>query len=73
MKSYALALIALLSLAGCNVTPASLGITGPAPLVPPPPTDDNTIDAPGVPLPDSGFGPGVGPAPSGGGRYYNYN
>jgi hypothetical protein len=71
MKRTALVLITMLSLAGCNVTPASLGITGPAPLVPPTPPDDSTIDAPGLAAPGSGYGSSIGPA--GTGRYFNYN
>jgi len=71
MKRIMLPLIAL-SLAGCNATPASLGITGPAPPPPPPKADDSTILAPGIPDPGNGYGPSVGPSPSAG-RYYNYN
>jgi hypothetical protein len=68
----ALTLIAALAMAGCNATPASLGITGPAPPAPQPTVDDSTILAPGLPDPGSGYGPSVGPNPTQG-RYFNYN
>lgn len=67
----AAALIAVLALTGCAGSPASLGITGPAPLSPPPTTDDSVIGQPGVP--DMGvYGPSIVPS-TGGGRYFNYN
>lgn len=61
----------LIGLAGCDASPASLGITGPAP--PPPVTtpDDSTIGIPGVPD-TTGYGPSVAPS-TGSGRYFNYN
>jgi hypothetical protein len=74
-----LPLLAALAAAGCNASPASLGITGPgAPPKPPPIIDDSTILAPGTPDPGNGYGPSVGPtpssaSPSGGGQYFNYN
>ncbi len=67
-----LLLLAGLGLAGCDASPASLGITGPAPPPPPPKIDDSTIMNPGIPDPGSGYGPSVGPSPTAG-RYYNYN
>ncbi len=72
MKHLVLALSAVLSLAGCNMTPASLGITGPAPLVPPQQPDDSTNDAP-VASPGGSYGPSIGPSPTGNGRFFNYN
>ena len=64
-------LIAVLVLAGCAGSPASLGITGPAPLSPPAVPDDSVIVQPG--MPDSGgYGPSLVPNTSGG-RYFNYN
>ncbi len=71
MNRMLLWLIAL-SLAGCDATPASLGITGPAPPPPPPTVDDSTITNPGIPDPGNGYGPSVGPSPSAG-RFFNYN
>jgi hypothetical protein len=73
-----LPLLAVLTAAGCNASPASLGITGPgAPPKPPPAIDDSTILAPGIPDPGSTYGPSVGPTPSSsgpsGGQYFNYN
>lgn len=65
-------LIAVVSVAGCDRSPASLGITGPG-AAPNPSVNDGTISAPGVP--DSGgtyYGPSMGPIqPTG--RYFNYN
>jgi len=64
---------ALLSLAGCGDTPASLGITGPgANPAPPGVHDDPTIYAPGVPASGGSYGPGSIPNLSGG-QYFNYN
>jgi hypothetical protein len=71
MKRMLLALI-MLSLAGCDATPASLGLTGPAPPPPAPKVDDSTIMAPGIPDPGNGYGPSIGTPPSPG-SYYNYN
>jgi len=69
----AFSLLAVLGLAACDATPASLGITGPgAPPPPPPAIDDSTILNPGIPDPGNGYGPSVGTTPSPG-RYYNYN
>jgi len=64
-------LIAMLALAGCAGSPESLGITGPAPLSPPPAADDSVIQKPGVPD-TGGYGPSLVPS-TGGGRYFNYN
>jgi len=64
-------LIAVLALTGCAASPASLGITGPAPLSPPPAVDDSVIGQPGVPD-TNGYGPSMVPS-TGGGRYFNYN
>jgi hypothetical protein len=63
---------ALLVLAGCAATPADLGLTGPAPPVPPRILDDSTIGYPGLPDAGGGYGPSLMPS-TGGGRYYNYN
>ena len=71
MKRMLISLIAL-SLAGCDATPASLGLTGPAPPPPPRKVDDSTIMNPGIPDPGNGYGPSVGARPSAG-SYYNYN
>ena len=68
----ALALLVMLGIAGCDATPQSLGITGPAPVKPPPGVDDSTIANPGLPDAGSGYGPGMAPSTSGG-RYFNYN
>jgi hypothetical protein len=68
----ALALIAALGVAGCGGSPQSLGITGPGAPPVAPAVDDSTISNPGIPDAGSGYGPSVGPTPSGG-RYYNYN
>ncbi|MEJ0020356.1 MAG: hypothetical protein WDN25_28165 [Acetobacteraceae bacterium] len=68
----ALALFAALTATACNASPASLGITGPAAPPPLPATiDDSTILGPGIPDSVGGYGPSIGPAPSG--RYFNYN
>ena len=71
MNRMLIPLIAL-SLVGCNATPASLGITGPAPPPTPPKVDDSTIMAPGIPDPGNGYGPSIGAPPSPC-SYYNYN
>ena len=69
----ALVLIAALAVAGCAGSPQSLGITGPgAPPATAPASDDSTISNPGIPDAGGGYGPSIGPAPSGG-KYYNYN
>ena len=64
--------LAVLLLAGCDKTPASLGITGPAPPPAPPVIDDSTIMNPGVPDAGHSYGPSIGPALQNG-PYYNYN
>lgn len=52
--------------AGCGSTPASFGITGPAPQKQPEMTpDDATVRAPGLPNPGTGSGAEQ--------RFYNYN
>ena len=67
----ALMICGLFALTGCVGSPADLGITGPAPPLPPPQMDDGTVGRPG--LPDTGgYGPSVRPTTSGG-RYFNYN
>lgn len=71
MKRMLLSLI-VLNLAGCDATPASLGLTGPAPPPPPPKVDDSTIMNPGIPDPGNGYGPSIATPPSPG-SYYNYN
>jgi hypothetical protein len=70
----ALALVIVLGVAGCDATPASLGITGPGTSAVPPRTpDDGTLSAPGIPDPPAnGFGPSFGPSPNNG-PYFNYN
>ncbi len=70
----ALALVVVLGVAGCDATPASLGITGPGTsAVPPRETNDGTLSPPGIPDPPAnGYGPSYGPSPSNG-RYFNYN
>ncbi len=70
----ALALVIVLCVAGCDATPASLGITGPGTSAVPPRTpDDGTLAAPGIPDPPAnGYGPSFGPSPSNG-PYFNYN
>ena len=67
-------LIAIIGVAGCSDSPASLGITGPGVEAPPPPSigDDSIIGNPGVPDPAQSYGPSVGPLPSSG-RFFNYN
>jgi len=51
---------------GCSGTPASLGITGPAPQVPPDMAPNETPMAlPGLPDPNAGSGPDQ--------RFYHYN
>jgi hypothetical protein len=66
-----LLLIAALGVAGCDASPASLGITGPgAPPPLAPASDDSIIRNPGIPDPGGLYGPGTGPSP---GRYFNYN
>jgi hypothetical protein len=71
MKQTLRVLIAL-SLGGCSASPASLGITGPAPPPPPPTVDDSTIMNPGIPDPGTWVGPSFGPSPTAG-PFYNYN
>lgn len=73
MKRLVPALLALLGLAGCDASPASLGITGPAPLVQPAAPDDSTIGNPGLPSSPTGYGPTIGPSRSGNGQDFNYN
>jgi hypothetical protein len=69
----ALVIAAVLVLAGCGATPASLGITGPGEPPPPPPAPtDSTIGNPGLPDAGYGYGPSVGPNPASG-QYFNYN
>jgi hypothetical protein len=69
----ALTLVVVLGIAGCDASPASLGITGPGVSVPPRTPDDGTTVAPGIPDPaGGGFGPSYGPTPTNG-RYFNYN
>lgn len=68
----ALTLCGLLALAGCAGSPADLGITGPAPPVPPPLNDDGTVGRPGLPDAGAGYGPSIIPS-TGSGRYFNYN
>lgn len=72
MTRHVLAVGALLVLTGCVASPADLGLTGPAPPVPPPVIDDSTIGNPGLPDAGAGYGPSIIPS-TGGGRYYNYN
>ncbi len=62
----------LLGAAGCTESPASLGITGPAPPTPPPVSDDSTIGLPGVPA-TTGYGPSIVPIGGGNGHFFNYN
>ena len=51
---------------GCAVSPQSLGITGPGPLLTPPgPQDDTVIQNPGVPPAGGGAAPVQ--------RFYDYN
>jgi hypothetical protein len=59
-------LIAAALQTGCGMTPASLGITGPAPEVQPQMTpDDATVQPPGLPTSNTGSGAEQ--------RYYRYN
>lgn len=67
-----LSLLAALTLANCDATPASLGITGPGAPPSPPKIDDSTILNPGIPDPGNGYGPSIGPNPSAG-QFFNYN
>ncbi len=68
-----LILAVALGVAGCDGSPAALGITGPGvPPAPPPVTDDSTITNPGIPNSTGTYGPSIGPIPSDG-RYFNYN
>ena len=71
MRIFAVVIVMLVG--GCGDSPASLGITGPgAPPPPPQQVDDSTIANPGLPDSPGGYGPSIGPVPSGG-RYFNYN
>ena len=67
-----LLLIAVFGVAGCDRSPAALGITGPG-AQPTPHDNDGTVGAPGVPQPTGNYyGPSMGPIqPTG--RYFNYN
>jgi hypothetical protein len=68
-----LVLLAVLTVAGCDGSPGSLGITGPgAAPTPARAPDDSTIGNPGVPSYGNSYGPSIGPNQSGG-RYFNYN
>jgi hypothetical protein len=67
-----LSVLVVLAVAGCDQTPESLGITGPAPPAPQRTIDDTTIVNPGITDPGSGYGNSIGPG-SQKGRYYNYN
>jgi hypothetical protein len=61
-----MAVMLVLGLAGCGVTPQQLGITGPGShkSLPPEAPDDATLQAPGVPTTGSG---------TNGQRYFGYN
>ena len=67
-------LIAVVGVAGCSDSPASLGITGPGADAPAPPSigDDSIIGNPGIPDYGQSYGPSIGPIPSSG-RFFNYN
>jgi hypothetical protein len=65
-------LIAVLGVAGCNDSPASLGITGPGAPAPLPVIDDSVINGPTTPDTGVVYGPSIGPVQSSG-RYFNYN
>jgi hypothetical protein len=65
-----LLMFAIVGMAGCDRSPASLGITGPGP-PPAPPVPDDTSPV-GVPSAPGSYGPSIGPMPSNG-RYFNYN
>jgi len=68
-----LVLALALGIAGCDSSPAALGITGPGPQRPQrSPIDDSTITNPGIPDPSGTYGPSIGPIPNGG-RFFNYN
>ena len=64
-------LIAVLGVAGCNDSPASLGITGPGAPAPLPVIDDSVINGPTTPDTGVVYGPSIGPVQSSG-RYFNY-
>jgi hypothetical protein len=65
-------LFCLLALAGCNLTPAQLGITGPATRTPPDQSDDSVVATPGAQTGDSPYTPTTTPS-TGGGRFFGYN
>ncbi len=65
-----LVLIAVVGVAGCSDSPASLGITGPG--AGPPPLPSIGDDSVGIPDYGQSYGPSIGPIPSNG-RFFNYN
>jgi hypothetical protein len=67
-------LIAVVGVAGCSDSPASLGITGPGAAPPAQPSigDDSIVGDPGIPNYGQSYGPSIGPIPSSG-RFFNYN
>ena len=67
-------LIAVVGVAGCSDSPASLGITGPGAGPPALPSigDDSIVGNPGIPDYGQSYGPSIGPIPSNG-RFFNYN
>jgi hypothetical protein len=71
-------LLAVLALAGCQATPASLGITGPGGANSLAAPTDSMTGNPGIPDapsgygPSTGYGPANGPQPTGG-SFFNYN
>jgi len=68
-----LLLLAVLALAGCEDSPGALGITGPTSPAPGRAApDDSTIGNPGIPDSGNGYGPSMGPSPTGG-KFFNYN
>lgn len=64
-------LLLLIGLAGCTVSPQTLGLTGAQPAAPPAAPDDSTLSLPGLPEPGGAAATGLGTVGTGaGGRYY---
>jgi hypothetical protein len=64
-------LFAAIGMAGCEGSPAALGITGPGPQ-PPPPGPSSDESEPGLPDTMDTYGPSIGPIQPNT-RYFNYN
>ena len=61
-----------LLLVACGGDPASYGITGTAPPLPPPDAGEISNGIPGAPVTGTSYGPTIGPS-TGTGRFWGYN